>query len=181
MNISKLSQVIHKDQTPTSWDNSFFLNAAMWSTRSHDTQTQCGAVLVKDKRIISTGYNGFMSNIDDSVLPRVRPDKYPFMIHAEANAIYNAAKNGVTTLGAICYVTALPCLSCLQMLYQCGVSAIYFTDISEPKTDVYQNKYNTVLELIENKIKMVFIPKKKLDQDVLTCVLKNLKKKQKTT
>jgi len=176
MNIRKLSQVIQKDQKPTSWDNSFLLNAAMWSTRSHDKQTQCGAVLVKDKRVISTGYNGFISNIDDSVLPRVRPDKYPYMIHAEANAIYSAVKNGVSTLGSSCYVTALPCLGCLQMLYQCGISKIYFSDISSPKKDVYQDKYNTILELIDDKIELVFISKELLDQTSLDCVLKNLKK-----
>jgi len=144
--------------------------------RSHDSQTQCGAVLVKDKRIISTGYNGFVSNIDDSILPRVRPEKYPFMIHAEANAIYNAAKNGVTTLGSTCYVTAIPCLNCLQMLYQCGVSDILFSDISRPKGDFFSSKYNTMMNLIRDKINMVYIPKNYLDRDILNCVLKNLTK-----
>ena len=60
--MNKLSQLILKDRKPDSWDNSFFLSAALWSVRSHDSQTQCGAVLVKDKRIISTGYNGFISD-----------------------------------------------------------------------------------------------------------------------
>tara|TARA_R100000008_G_C3577779_1_gene166350 strand:- start:192 stop:758 length:567 start_codon:yes stop_codon:yes gene_type:complete len=178
-NIKKLSQLILKDQYPDSWDNSFFLSAALWSVRSHDSQTQCGAILVKDKRIISTGYNGFVSGIDDSVLPRERPDKYPFMVHAEANAIYNAAKNGVTTLGSTCYVTATPCLNCLQMLYQCGVKRILFSDISDPKSEIYSERYNQILELIDNKIEMSFIPKTYLDKDTLECVLKNLKKSNK--
>ena len=128
-----LSYLILEDHKPTSWDASFLLSAALWSKRSHDQETQCGCVLVKDKRIISTGYNGFISGIDDSVLPRTRPEKYPFMIHAEANAIYNAAKNGVSTIDSTCYVTAVPCLSCLQMLNQCGIKEIVFSDISNPK------------------------------------------------
>ena len=135
-NIERLSQLIIKAQKPTSWGNSFFLSAALWSARSHDDQTQCGAVLVKDRRIISTGYNGFVSGIDDSVLPRVRHEKYPFMIHAEANAVYNAAKNCASTLESTCYVTATPCLNCLQMLYQCGVKTVLFSDISDPKSEI---------------------------------------------
>ena len=173
---NKLSQVIQKDQKPTDWDNSFFLSAALWSIRSHDTQTKCGAVLVKDKRIISTGYNGFISDIDDSVLPTVRPEKYPYMIHAEANAVYNAAKNGVTTLGSTCYVTAIPCLDCLQMLYQCGIKEIYFSDISKPKGEIFTEKYSTILGLLENKIGLVYIPKFYLKEETLMCVLNSLEK-----
>ena len=177
--MNKLSQLILKDRKPDSWDNSFFLSAALWSVRSHDSQTQCGAALVKDKRIISTGYNGFISNIDDSALPRQRPEKYPFMIHAEANAVYNAAKNGVTTLGSTCYVTAIPCLGCLQMLYQCGISKVMFSDISDPKLEIYSEKYDQILGLIDDKMEIIYIPKKYLDKDTLECVLKNIKKSNK--
>mgnify|MGYP003134585905 CR=1 FL=1 len=175
---SNLSQLILEDQKPSSWDTSFLLSAALWSKRSHDDQTQCGCVLVKDKRIISTGYNGFMSGIDDSALPRKRPEKYPFMIHAEANAVYNAAKNGVSTIGSTCYITAIPCLSCLQMLYQCGVSSIVFSDISSPKMEIYSEKYDKVLSLIQDSLTLRFIQKSTLDTEMLNCILETFEKTQ---
>jgi dCMP deaminase len=173
---NKLYEVIQNIKKPTGWDNSFFLSAALWSIRSHDTQTKCGAVIVKDKRIISTGYNGFVSGIDDSALPTVRPEKYSYMIHAEANAVYNAAKSGVTTLGSTCYVTAMPCLNCVQMLYQCGIKEVYFSDISSPKGEIFSERYSKILGLLGDKLNMLFIPKLYLDQDTLMCVLKSLEK-----
>ena len=174
-----LSHLTLRDHKVTSWDTSFLLSAALWSQRSHDQETQCGCVLAKDKRIISTGYNGFISNIDDSVLPRTRPDKYPFMIHAEANAIYNAAKNGVSTSGSTCYVTAVPCLACLQMLHQCGVSEIIFSDISTPKMEIYSDKYNKILSLLGDRLPIRYIPKEALETEALECIVETFKKNQK--
>ena len=55
--------LMHKDNTPTDWDNMFFSEAVLWSRRSHDSQTQCGCVLVKNKTVVATGYNGFMRDI----------------------------------------------------------------------------------------------------------------------
>ena len=133
-------------------------------------------MLVKDQRIISTGYNGFISGIDDSVLPRKRPDKYPFMIHAEANAVYNAAKNGVSTVDSECYVTAVPCLSCVQMLHQCGITKVIFSDISLPKMEIYSERYDIILKLLEGKLELKYIPKTSLDTDVLECILETFKK-----
>jgi dCMP deaminase len=154
--------------TPASdWDNIFFLEATLWSRRSHDTQTQCGCVLVKDKTPLSEGYNGFIRDIDDTVLPRVRPSKYPFMIHAEANAIYNCARQGRSTLGSTAYITALPCCTCLQMLYQCGVKEIVFSDISNPKMSIWNSDYDKILELIGEKIHFRYVPRQNLDPNLL--------------
>ena len=75
-----------QENRPDDWDNMFFATATLWSRKSHDSETQCGCVLVKNKTIIATGYNGFIRGIDDFMLPNTRPAKYPFMIHAEANA-----------------------------------------------------------------------------------------------
>jgi deoxycytidylate deaminase len=174
----KLSNLILQSHEPSSWETSFILSAALWSKRSHDLQTQCGAVLVKNKRIISTGYNGFISGIDDSVLPRKRPDKYPFMIHAEANAVYNAAKNGVSTIDSECYVTAVPCLSCVQMLHQCGIKKVIFSDISSPKMEIYSERYDTILKLLSDQLELKYVPKSSLDTDVLECILETFKKNE---
>lgn len=143
----------------TKWDKAFFKEASLWMQNSHDCETQCGCVLVKDKTGISTGYNGFIRDIDDSILPRTRPDKYPFMIHAEANAIYNSVRLGRQTLNSTAYITGPPCLSCLQMLYQCGIIEIKFSNISDIKMEIYSEEYLRILDLIGDKITMSFIDK----------------------
>ena len=156
--LSYLMQENHADD----WDNMFFATATLWSRKSHDTQTQCGCVLVKNKTIISTGYNGFIRGINDGVLPRERPAKYPFMIHAEANAVYNAAREGQSTVNARAYITAIPCRNCLQMLWQCGITEIYYSDISSPKGDIWGDYYNEILNEIEDRVTFKFFPKKYL-------------------
>ena len=112
------------------WDHTFLIEAALWAERSHDAETQCGCVLVKDKTPLSVGYNGFIRDIDDSVLPNLRPHKYPFMIHAEINAILNCARQGKSTLGAIAYITTKPCVQCFQFLWQAGITRIVYSNIS---------------------------------------------------
>lgn len=159
---SSLSHLIQTDRNPSVWDNMFFSEAVLWSRMSHDSQTQCGCIFVKNKATIATGYNGFMREIDDFVFPNTRPEKYPFMIHAEANAVYNAAREGKSTIGASAYITAPPCLQCLQMLWQCGLSNIYFTDVSSPKNCFYGKDYVKVLEQIFNRIKVIYVPRNHL-------------------
>jgi dCMP deaminase len=99
--------------------------AYLVSQRSNDAQTKCGAVIVgKNNEILSTGYNGTIRNIDDNILPNLRPDKYMWMIHAEHNAILNCARNGIKLDGTTIYVTGPPCIYCLQYIYQVGISKI---------------------------------------------------------
>ena len=146
-----------------SWDAIFMQEATLWSRRSHDIQTQCGCVIVKDKTVISTGYNGLIRDIDDLCLPNTRPQKYPFMIHAEANAIYNAVRLGRSTLDSTIYITAPPCLGCLQMLYQCGIKSVIYSDISEPKMVIYNDNYTKMIDMISQKMSFRYLPKSKLD------------------
>ncbi len=162
-----LSHIMVTDHKADDWDNIFFSEAVLWSRRSHDSQTQCGCVLVKNKTSIATGYNGFMRDVNDRSLPTERPDKYPFMIHAEANAIYNCAREGKSTLGSRAYITAPPCTSCLQMLWQCGVHEIYFSDLSSPKGDIWTKKYNQVLSEIGSRMIIKHVPKTNLDNTIL--------------
>ena len=169
-------KIIDNEREPTDWDNIFLQEATLWSRRSHDIETQCGCVLVKDKTVISSGYNGFIRDIDDSDLPNTRPDKYPFMIHAEANAIYNSVRIGRSTLGATAYITAIPCISCLQMLYQCGIEEIVYSDISNPKMCTSSAKYLTMVSKIIDKIDISFIPKSKLNAKLLKESVKKIEK-----
>jgi dCMP deaminase len=162
-------------KNPTDWDVTFLQEATLWSRRSHDTQTQCGCVLVKDKTCISTGYNGFIRDIDDTILPTTRPDKYPFMIHAEANAVYNSARLGRSTLNSTAYITGAPCQSCLQLLYQCGIVKIIFSDISNPKISVMNDNYINILNLIKEKIELLYVPKSNINDSYLRQSIKEIR------
>jgi len=131
------------------WHEYFILQAFFVSTRSLDAQTKCGCVLVRDNTIIASGYNSFIGGINDSVLPNTRPDKYPFMIHAEHNAILNCSKNGISTKGSTAYITTIPCCGCLQYLYQAGIKDIYFAQYIKPSM-VMNEEYETNFEILCN-------------------------------
>ena len=100
-------------------DQDFMASAFYYAFRSHDTQSKVGAVLVNaNKREIGRGRNGFPSDINNSSLPTKRPDKYPFMVHAEINALANMEiKPEVASI----YVTRMPCVNCAKALWQNNV------------------------------------------------------------
>ena len=107
-----------------SWDYIMISMAHKIKERSIDSQTQCGCVITNvDHRVLGVGYNGFPSDIDDTMLPNVRPDKYDFIIHAEKNAILNCEHRPTN---GIAYVTIKPCLSCLIFLWQAGIREIVY-------------------------------------------------------
>ena len=96
--------------------------------KSKDENTQIGAVIVgKDKEIVSTGYNSFPRGIDDNLKQRQeRPEKYFWFEHAERNAIYNAARIGVSTKGCTMYLSCgIPCSDCTRGIINAGISRIF--------------------------------------------------------
>ena len=107
----------------------YFLNIAeSVKLKSKDLRTQIGAVIVgEDKEIVSTGFNSFPRGINDEVVDRQeRPEKYFWMEHAERNALYNAARIGVSTKNTTMYMTCgIPCTDCAKGIISSGVRAIY--------------------------------------------------------
>ena len=161
------------------WDNVYLLDAVYWSRKSHDPETQCGCVIVNplDHTPISHGYNGFVRGIDNSKLPNTRPDKYPFMIHAEANAIYNAVRQGKSTQGMRVYVTGKPCASCYQMMHQCGIDEIVYTNVSKPKMIESCESFVKIREVLDlGGPELVFIDKSNLDISFLEEAIREIKK-----
>lgn len=109
--------------TRPAWDEYFMMMAVVASLRSHDAQTKHGCVIVKNNRILATGYNGFPRGMDDSSLPTVRPAKYPYMYHSEVNAVANCL---IRPEGATAYVTGPPCNDCLVSMWQHGITKVIY-------------------------------------------------------
>lgn len=104
------------------WDEYFLALAEAVSTRSPDAHTRHGCVLVDSRNVlISTGYNGPIRGIDHAAVPLTRPEKYPWMIHAEDNALLFAHRD---CGGATAYITGFPCASCTRRILQAGIVRI---------------------------------------------------------
>ena len=116
-----------------SWDEYFMGVAQLASMRSKDPSTQVGCCIVDDQnRILSTGYNGFPKGCNDDEFPWGRDEsqgetKYPFVVHAELNAILN--NRGKSLQGSRLYVGLFPCNECAKAIIQAGVAeVIYLSD-----------------------------------------------------
>ena len=111
-----------------SWDEYFMEIARVVSSRSTCPRKFVGSVIVRDKTILSTGYNGSIRGMPhcSDVGHMMENDHCVATIHAEANAIIQAAKNGVVIEGATIYVTASPCWSCFKMIGNAGLRRIVY-------------------------------------------------------
>lgn len=111
-----------------SWDEYFMTQALHVATRSTCTRLSVGTVLVKDKNVIATGYNGSISGAPHCIDAgcNVHNNHCIATIHSEVNAILQAAKNGVSPQFATAYVTHSPCLECYKVLYQVGIKRIVY-------------------------------------------------------
>ena len=125
-----------------SWDEYFMGVALLAAMRSKDPNTQVGACIVDgENRILSTGYNGFPSGCSDDEYPWDREGefgctKYPFVVHAELNAILNARGKNLT--GAKIYVALFPCNECAKAIIQSGIKEIVYL------SDKYANTEGTL-------------------------------------
>lgn len=110
------------------WHEYFMRIAEEVATRATCDRRRVGAVIVRDKMILSTGYNGSIRGMPhcDEAGHMMENDHCVATIHAEANAILQAARNGVRIEGAEIYTTASPCWSCFKMIANAGVRRIYY-------------------------------------------------------
>jgi len=130
------------------WTDYFLGLAKVISQRSHDTQTQHGCVITDThNRILGVGYNGFPRGLNDSDLPNTRPDKYPWMIHAERNALSNCVvrpDNG----------TGQSCNDCIMALWQEGITTVFMEN--SHGTHLFdndaQNRFDTFVTMSGIKI-----------------------------
>ena len=117
-----------KRQNYLSWDEYFMGIALLAAQRSKDPSTQVGACIVSsDNIIISTGYNGMPKGCSDDEYPWNRDgvdNKYPYVVHAELNAILNA--HGRSLVGSKLYVTLFPCNECAKAIIQSGIKEFFY-------------------------------------------------------
>ena len=107
------------------WDIRFMRMAHEVASWSKDPSTKVGCVLVKDRKIISMGYNGFPRLIEDDLNRLIdREVKYEMTVHAEQNAVITAALHGISTAGATAYVTFHPCSRCAAVLINAGINTV---------------------------------------------------------
>lgn len=108
-------------------DQRYLKMADIWAQNSYCKRRKVGALLVKDKMIISDGYNGTPSGFENECEDEENKTK-TYVLHAEANAITKVAKSGNSSLGATLYVTSSPCIECSKLIIQAGIKRVVFTE-----------------------------------------------------
>ena len=138
--------------TRASWEVYFMNIAKQVASRSTCDRKQVGAVIVRDKTILSTGYNGSIRGMPhcDEAGHMIENDHCVATIHAEANAILQAAKNGVRIESAEIYITASPCWSCFKMMANAGIKKIYYGEFYRDER-IFETAKKLNIELIHLK------------------------------
>lgn len=113
------------DNKKTELDRRYLRMAQIWSENSYCTRRQVGALIVKDKMIISDGYNGTPSGFENVCEGEDGLTK-PYVLHAEANAITKIARSGNNSDGATLYVTDAPCIECSKLIIQAGIKRVIY-------------------------------------------------------
>lgn len=109
------------------FDRSYLEMASVWARNSYCRRRQVGALIVKDRMIISDGYNGTPSGFEN-VCEDENGNTKSYVLHAEANAITKVAKSGNSSDGSTLYVTAAPCLECSKLIIQSGIKRVVYNE-----------------------------------------------------
>lgn len=117
----------YKEEKQLQLDLRYLRMARVWSENSYCVRRKVGALIVKDKMIISDGYNGTPSGFENICEDDMGKTK-PYVLHAEANAITKVAKSSNSSEGATLYVTASPCIECAKLIIQSGIRRVVYCD-----------------------------------------------------
>jgi dCMP deaminase len=109
-------------------DQRYLRMASIWAENSYCERRKVGAILVKDKMIISDGYNGTPAGFEN-ICEDENGSTKPYVLHAEANAITKVARSNNSSDGATLYVTASPCVECAKLIIQSGIKRVVFKDL----------------------------------------------------
>ena len=133
-----------------SWDEYFMNIAREVSTRATCDRKHVGAVIVRDKILLATGYNGSIRGLPhcDEVGHLMEDGHCVRTVHAEANAIVQAARNGVRLDGASIYVAASPCWSCFRLIANAGISRVVFGEFYRDQK-IFEVSQQLAIELVD--------------------------------
>lgn len=120
MNDSETKQIV--------LDKRYLRMAQIWAENSYCKRRQVGAILVKEKMIISDGYNGTPSGFENKC-ENDEDKTFPYVLHAEANAITKVARSNNSSEDATLYVTTSPCIECAKLIIQSGIKRVVFNDL----------------------------------------------------
>lgn len=130
--ISELSSakiiIMHFASKQEQFDVRYLEMARTWAKNSYCERRQVGALIVKDKVIISDGYNGTPSGFENCCEDETGHSK-PYVLHAEANAITKVARSNNSSDGATLYITASPCIECAKLIIQAGIRRVVFDEL----------------------------------------------------
>jgi dCMP deaminase len=122
--LSKIAEFANSNQTRLDWDEYFMSIAVLASQRSPCKRLNVGSVIVKNNRLISMGYNGYIPGAPH--ISRVQDNHEQSIIHSEVNAITDCARRGASLEDAKIYVTHYPCINCFRSIAACGIKEIIF-------------------------------------------------------
>ena len=117
----------YKEQKQREFDMRYLQMARVWAENSYCVRRKVGALLVKDKMIISDGYNGTPAGFENICEDDMGATK-PYVLHAEANAITKVAKSANNCDGSTLYVTASPCIECAKLIIQSGIKRVVYSE-----------------------------------------------------
>ena len=124
---SSASSLLLEGRSKSAVDYRYLRMARIWAENSYCKRRQVGALVVKDKMIISDGYNGTPSGFEN-VCEDEEGIKKPYVLHAEANAITKLARSGNNSEGSTLYVTASPCIECAKLIIQAGIRRVVYAE-----------------------------------------------------
>ncbi len=133
--LNKIKEIVSNNSERINWNEYFMSIALLASCRSPCCRLHVGSVIVKDNRIISMGYNGFISGVEHKSY--VVDGHEQATIHSEVNAITDCSKRGVTINNAKIYITHFPCLNCFKTIASCGIKEIIYLDNYNNNSLVY--------------------------------------------
>lgn len=119
--------MVNSSDKQAQFDIRYIQMARVWATNSYCKRRQVGALIVKDRMIISDGYNGTPSGFENECEDEENHSK-PYVLHAEANAITKVAKSNNSSEGATLYITASPCMDCAKLIIQAGIVRVVYAD-----------------------------------------------------
>ena len=124
--LSIISELIKNNTTRIDWDEYFMSIALLGSCRSSCSRLHVGSIIVKDNRIISMGYNGYIAGSQH--VSHIREGHEQATVHSEINAITDCAKRGVSVKDAKIFITHYPCINCFKAIASCGINEIIYLE-----------------------------------------------------